>query len=219
MNVIRFVFLTLLLWFSLGVSANSQQGDLGRLGEITDQGTCKGIFSFRITRFLASKTSTKLFVAGWIVSNNSTQAGSSGRLKIYEKDGGEYKEVFNLHEKDSLDFREFGSLHSLALPGIVVNFSSDLDGDGPVWVVAMVQERFQIVYQGETSEIVDLDGNGIPEIFESIWPDGDGNPKRTTIHVWNGTKYQKLITSNWDSRFSKSVLGRITKYNKTRKSR
>lgn len=219
MNVIRFLFLTLLLWFGLGVDANSQQGDLGRVGEITDRGTCKGIISFRITRFLTTKTSTSLFVAGWFVSDNSaTKAGSSG-LKIYEKVGAEYKEVFNLDEKDALDFREFSTLHSLALPGIVVNFSSDLDGDGPVWVVALVQERFQIVYQGETSEIVDLDGNGIPEIFESIWPDGDGYPKSTTIHVWNGTKYQKLITSNWESRFSKSVLGRITKNNKTRKIR
>ena len=218
MNVIRFVFLTLLLCFGMVVDANSQQGDLGRVGEITDQSMCKGIFSFRITRFLSSKTSTRLFVAGWFVSNNnSTQAG--GRLKIFEKDGPEYKEVFNLEEKDTLDFREFGSLHSLALPGIVVNFSSDLDGDGPVWVVALVQEKFQIVYQGESSEIVDLDGNGIPEIFESIWPDGDGYPKSTTIQVWNGTKYQKLITSNWKSRFSKLVLGRITKYNKTRKIR
>ena len=218
MNVIRFVSLMLLLWFGLVVDANSQQGDLGRVGEITDQGTFKGIFSFRITRFLASKTSTRLFVAGWLVSNNSSpQADSSGRLKIYEKDGAQYKEVFNLEDKDTLAFGEFGSLHSLALPGIVVNFSSDLDGDGPVWVVALVQEKFQIVYQGESSEIVDLDGNGIPEIFESIWPDGDGYPKTTTIHVWNGTKYQKLITSNWESRFSKSVLGRIMKYNKTRK--
>lgn len=218
MNVIRFVFLTFLLGFGLVVDANSQQGDLGGVGEITDKGGCKGIFSFRITRFLASKTSTRLFVAGWFVSNNtSTRDGSSSRLKIYEKDGAEYKEVFNLEEKDTLDFREFGSLRSLALPGIVVNFSSDFDGDGPVWVVALVQEKFQVVYQGESSEIVDLDGDGISEIFESIWPDGDGYPKSTIIHVWNGTKYQRLITSKWESRFSKLVLGRITKYNKTRK--
>src|SRR5215204_4387658 len=129
MNVIRFMSLTLLLLFGLVVDAKSQAGDLGRLGEVIDQGTCKGIFSFRITRFEASKTSTRLFIAGWFATNNnSTHSGSSGRLIIFEKDGAGYKEVFNLAEKDTLDFREFGSLHSLALPGIVVNFSSDLDG-------------------------------------------------------------------------------------------
>ena len=100
-----------------------------------------------------------------------------------------------------------------------MNFSSDFDGAGSVWVVALVQEKFQIVYKGEHSEIVDLDGNDIPEIFESIWPDGDGYPKSTAIHVWNGTKYQKFISSKWTARFSQSVLGRIRKYNKTRQNR
>lgn len=218
MNSIRFTFLTLLLLFGLVVDANSQPCDFRRVDEVTDMGACKGIISFRVTRFEATTTSTRLFVAAWFGANtNSTDVGSSARLTIFEKDGADYKEVFNFVETDTLDFREFGPLHSLALPGIVVNFSSDLNGDGPVWVVAFVQEKFQIVYRGAASEIVDLDGNGIPEIFESIWPDGEGYPKRTTIHVWNGTNYQKLITSNWESRFSKSMLRQITKYNKSRK--
>jgi hypothetical protein len=51
-------------------------------------------------------------------------------------------------------------------------------------MVALVQDKFQVVYQGQTSEIVNLDGDGIPEIFESVWPDGDGYPKKTTIYVW-----------------------------------
>lgn len=100
-----------------------------------------------------------------------------------------------------------------------MNFSSDLDAAGPILVIALVQDTFQIVYRGETIEIVDLDGNGIPEIFESVWPDGDGYPKTTTIHVWNGTKYQKLITSKWEYRFSKLMLNRLRRHNKIRKDR
>lgn len=220
MNVIRmWLLLTLLACCGMPVDTMAQQGDLRGISELTDQGTLKGIFSFRITRFLESKTSTRLFVAAWFVSsNNPTEIDSGPRLVIFETDGATYKEVFNLEVKDSLDFNEFGSLNSLAVPGIVVNFSSDLDGAGPIWVIALVQDKFQIVYRGENSEIVDLDGNDIPEIFESIWPDGDGYPKSTTIHVWDGVKYQKLASSKWESRFSKLVLNQIRKYNRTRKS-
>ena len=219
MNVIRFVFLTTLLFCGLLVDTIAQPGDLEGVCEISGKGKLKGVHSFRITRFLSSKTSTRLFVAAWFVSdNNSSQTHARRRLVIFEQVGTIYREVFNLEEDDPLEFYGFGSLNSLAVPGIVVNFSSDLDGDGPVLVVAMVQDTFQVVYRGESCEIVDLDGNGIPEIFESIWPDGDGYPKSTTIYLWNGTKYRKLITTKWESRFSKMVLNRIRNRTRSRGS-
>jgi hypothetical protein len=221
MNLIRLVLLTSMLFCGLLVPTMAQPGDLERLCELSYKGKLKGVLSFRITRFQSPTTSTRLFVAAWFVSDKkSTEATSSRRLVIFEQVGEAYKEVFNLQENDPLEFRDFESLNSLTVPGIAVNFSSDLDdGAGPVLVVALVQDSFRIVYRGGTAEMVDLDGNGVPEFFESIWPDGDGYPKSTTIHVWNGTKYEKLITSSWQSRFSELVLNRVRKYEKTRRSR
>ena len=196
----------------------AQQRDLQNLSALSDKGNLRGVFSFPVVEFSSSKTKTRLFVAAWYDKGRESPTGRSS-LMVFEKDESQYREVFSFEIDESLDFREFGTLYSLVLPGFTVKFSDNLDGDGPVWVVALVQEKFQIVYQGESSEIVDLDGNGIPEIFESVWPDGDGYPTSTTIHVWNGTRYQKLITSNWQFRFRKSVFDRIAKYNKTRKIR
>jgi hypothetical protein len=36
----------------------------------------------------------------------------------------------------------------------------------------LVQAKFEVVYQGATSELVDLDGNGIPEILSQCGPMG-----------------------------------------------
>lgn len=213
MSVTRLVFLVSLLLGGMAVDTTAQPGDLERLCEMPTKGKLKGVFSFRTTKFLSSKTITRIFVATWSVSDSDAmQDEVRRRLVILEKDGASYKEVFNFEQKNPIEFQEFQSFNSLAVPGFVVHFSSDVNGVGPVLVIAMVQDNFRIVFQGESSEIVDLDGNGIPEVFESIWPDGDGYPKSTTIYVWNGMKYQKLITSNWESRFSARVLKRIRRY-------
>ena len=84
-------------------------------------------------------------------------------------------------------------------------------------MVALVQDKFQVVYQGQTSEIVNLDGDGIPEIFESVWPDGNGYSTTTTIYVWDGLRYRQLTTAKWEYPFSISVLNRLKMYRRSRK--
>ena len=114
------------------------------------------------------------------------------------------------------NFFETGQIKNANGEVVATYAQISIDDRGPTLVVALVQEKFEVVYQGATSEVVDLDGNGIPEIFESVWPDGDGYPRTTTIHVWDGVKYRKLTTSRWEYRFSRSVLNRVRNYNKAK---
>jgi hypothetical protein len=58
---------------------------------------------------------------------------------------------------------------------------------------------------------LDLNGDGFPEIFESSWPDGDGSPKATTVHVWSGKNYRTLMKTSWRNRFGPGVFSAVEK--------
>jgi hypothetical protein len=60
---------------------------------------------------------------------------------------------------------------------------SGISDRGPAPVVVLVHGKFQVVYEGDESEFVDLDADGISEILESTWPDGDGFPKNASIYA------------------------------------
>jgi hypothetical protein len=194
-----------------------QPSDPGYICDIS-RGEIQGVVSFKAVRFLASQTSMRSFLAVWREPEKGGVSSTPGQLVICEKNGLLYKEVFRFEDKARMEFLEFAPLSSLTVPGVVVTFAPDIVGwKGPTLIVALVQDKFEIVFEGGTSEVVDLDGNGIPEIFESVWPDGDGYPRRTLIHVWDGVKYRKLTSSKWEYRFSRSVLNRLRGYSKTRK--
>ncbi len=215
-NLIRLV---MLLAASLGglTPTLGQSGGLEELCETPRDEKIQAVLSFSATRVLASHTSVRSFLAVWHEGKNGGPVNTTpGQLVVCEKNGLRYKEVFRFEDRAQMGFLEFAPLSSLTVPGLVVTFSSDTGWNGPTLVVALVQEKFEVVYQGATSELVDLDGNGIPEIFESVWPDGDGYPRTTTIHVWDGVKYRKLTTSRWEYRLSRSVLSRVRSYNKAK---
>lgn len=217
MNLIR---LFVIVIASLGglIPILGQSGDPGDICKIPSR-EIQGVVTFKAVKLLASQTSMKSFLAVWHEPENGGRVTSTpGQLVICERNGLTYKEVFRFEDKARMEFLEFAPLSSLTVPGVVVTFASDIVGwKGPTVVVALLNEKFGIVYEGGTSEVIDLDGNGIPEIFESVWPDADGYPKRTTIHVWDGVKYRKLMTSRWEYRFSRLVLNRLRSYSKTKK--
>ena len=215
-NSIRLVMLLVALLGGLTPTL-AQSGGLEKLCETPGDQKIQAVLSFSATRVLASQTNVRSFLAVWHEREDGGPGRDhQGRLVVYERDGLRCKEVFRFEDKAQMEIQELAPLSSLTVPGVVVTFSSDISMNGPTLVVALVQEKFEVVYRGATSELVDLDGNGIPEIFESMWPDGDGYPRTTTIHVWDGVKYRKFTTSRWEDRFSRSVLTRVKSYNKAK---
>lgn len=174
-------------------------------------GLLKGILSFKAITFASSRTNTRDFIAVWYEKAVKTNKANEETLVIYERKGDDYEELFNFVEKSQRKFRGFAPLGSLQVPGVIVTFSSEEDLNGETAVIAFVDNKFQFVYKGNTSEFVDLDGDGITEIFESFWPNGDGFPKKTIVHIWNGSVYVKLYETKWEDRFSRNTQALLKK--------
>lgn len=132
-------------------------------------------------------------------------------LAIYAVRDGEFSEVFRLMSEAADDPWEKlvplcdSRLIGVALQsGIITNYDS-------VKVIALVGGKFQSVFEGSSSEFSHLNDDGVPEIFESMWPDGDGYPTTTTVHVWNGKKYSRLMKVSFRKRFGPTVQTAISR--------
>jgi hypothetical protein len=127
-------------------------------------------------------------------------------LVIYELRNREPAEVFRINSSPEDVWQRLIALDAFSLPGLTIQSSHSFTDNDAALVIALVDGKFQVVFRGLTSEILDLNGDGIPEIFESMWPDGDGYPKTTTVHVWSGKTYRPLMKTSWRNRFGPGIL-------------
>jgi len=106
---------------------------------------------------------------------------------------------FRTLKSDQMEASRFPSttkseiIGALNLSGVIIQSSHSFTDYDAALVIALVNGKFKVVFSGGTSEILDLNADGVPEIFDSMWPDGDGHPKTTSIHVWNGKTYVPLM--------------------------
>jgi hypothetical protein len=132
-------------------------------------------------------------------------------LVIFELRNGEPAEVFRIVSQPEDVWQRLMPLEALGLPGLTIQSSHSFTDNDAALVIALVDGKFQVVFRGGTSEILDLNGDGVSEVFESMWPDGDGYPKATTIHVWSGKNYRALMKTSWRKRFGPGVLSSVEK--------
>lgn len=193
--------------FLLTCSHTSVRGQVGRLenlGQLEGRGTIKAVVSMR--------THDRLYVAIWYAAP-SAQAphAPENSLRVYERGPGGYVETFRFDDRGHSTWEHLSSFDSPRLPGFVLFNASGASDRGPATVVGLVGNKFQVVYEGGESEFVDLNADGIAEIFESVWPDGDGFPRSTTVHLWDGRSYKRLMTVGWPERFSTRVRKSVEK--------
>ncbi len=184
-----------LLWLA-APSAYAQAGNFGNLEKIPKLGEIKELTSF-----------TESHLAVWYSNVRKDQSPSyEAFLVIYEMRYREPAEVFRINSSPEDQWQRLIPLSTFNLTGLTVQSSHSFTDYDAALVIALVNEKFQVVFRGGTSEILDLNGDGIPEIFESMWPDGDGYPKTTTIHVWSGKTYRPLMKTSWRNRFGPGIL-------------
>lgn len=124
-------------------------------------------------------------VAVWYSNVRKDQTPSyEAFLVIFDLRDGEPAEVFRIVSSTEDVWQRLIPLDALSLPGLIIQSSHGFTDNDAALVIALVNGNFQVVFRGGTSEILDLNGDGVPEVFESMWPDGDGYPKATSIHVW-----------------------------------
>lgn len=198
------VFLAAVVWvvlFCLVPSLQAQPRNFGDLGKLPKLGDV-----------LAITNLDESHLAVWygIVDKNAIPSYWDV-LAIYAVKDGEFSEVFRLKSEPADDPWEKlvplcdSRLIGVALQtGVITNYDS-------VQVIALVGGKFQSVFKGSSSEFTDLNDDGVPEIFESDWPDGDGYPTTTTVHVWNGKKYSRLMKVSFRKRFGPTVQTAISR--------
>lgn len=89
---------------------------------------------------------------------------------------GQFETVFKMDTLDpdrpQVGWDELTVFPSFRLPGVVL-WGSVLNARDEAKVVCYVDGRFQIVAHTSTADFLDLDGDGIPEIFTGRWGGGD----------------------------------------------
>lgn len=180
-------------------SAFAQPGSFGDLGKIPKLGEIRGLTSF-----------SESYLAVWYSNVRKDQIPSyEAFLVIFELRNGEPAEVFRLVSSPEDLWQRLIPLDALSLPGLSIQSSHSFTDNDAALVIALVDGKFQVVFRGGTSEILDLNGDGVPEVFESMWPDGDGYPTFTTIHVWSGRNYRVLMKTSWRNRFGPGVRSSV----------
>lgn len=187
---------------------SKEDSNQSSLEDIVKKGGVQAIISFG--------SPDKTFLAIWYrIRQESEIPITNNSLIIFERKKEKYEEVFRFDDKGGNQLWQYlAQFGTPNFPGVAIISLGNDYFYGPTIVIALVDNKFKVVYQGGTSEFVDLDGNGIPEIFESNWPNGDGSPQMTTVYVWDGKIYTPIMKSKWDERFSHSIISAVESYSK-----
>ena len=182
-------------------SLQAQPGNFGDLGKLPKLGDVRAITNL---------DESHLAVWYGILDKNAVPSYWDV-LAIYAVKDGEFSEVFRLKSEAGDEFwAKLVPLCDSRLIGVALQTGVITNYD-QVRVIALVEGKFQSVFEGSTSEFTDLNDDGVPEIFESDWPDGDGYPTTTTVHLWNGKKYSRLMKISFRKRFGPTVQTAIAR--------
>jgi hypothetical protein len=193
-----FLWIGTLLWLA-APCAYAQPGSFGDLERIPKLGEIRGLTSISESHLVV-----------WYSNVRKDHFPSyEAFLVIYEMRDREPAEVFRINSSPEDMWQRLIPLGAFNLTGLTIQSSHSFTDYDAALVIALVDGKFKVVFSGGTSEIVDLNADGVPEIFDSMWPDGDGYPKTTSIHVWNGKTYRPLMKTSWRNRFGSGVRSSV----------
>jgi hypothetical protein len=205
---VRRTLLATLALCALSAGARGQAEDAGFDASVPKLGEIRGLTTLR-GRVEEAEYEEKSFLAVWYYNLRTDQKQFPRHetfLVIFEPQQEGYREVFRYDAKEfDKGWTDIVPLDARLLAGLHIKIPGVSDDDGAV-VVALVGGKFRVVFDGETSEFVDLNQDGFPEVLESQWPDGDGHPKWTRVHVWNGKSYKFLMRVAFRQRLGLPVL-------------
>lgn len=192
--------LCLLSLVTFGTLARAQSGDFTDFEKLPKLGVVRAIHSL-----------DESHLAVWYWSNKEDFMQTDGSiLVIYEVKNGAFSEVFKLKSTVDGGWNRIEPLCDTRLTAIKIESGTITNYDSAI-IIALVDGKFQKVFEGSTSEFRDLNEDGIPELFEAEWPDGDGYPTTATVHFWNGKTYKRLMKVSYRKRFGPVVQAAVAK--------
>lgn len=110
------------------------------------------------------------------------------------------------------DWDTLATLNGSVLNGFVLWWTGPDSFFGKTVVFAFVDGKFTNAYGGDyPSEIVDIDGDGVPEIIGSRI-DMNGDTKGCKIYLWNGSVYKFVMNVQFEDRLGRRVLNAVRQY-------
>jgi hypothetical protein len=131
-----------------------------RLNELPSLGELRGVATYNGDDKIT-------YVAAWYWVGSTTKIAGDSLLVVFESGGNGFHERFRTKSGLVNLWEQLRALPSGAFPGFIIETSQTItDHDGDL-LVAMVNGKFKVVYQGAVSEFVDFNADGYPEILES----------------------------------------------------
>jgi len=130
-------------------------------------------------------------------------------LKIYRPEGSVLVEEFSLSKTEAEEWGElevFPSPSSLA--GVVLYKAEDYSRSGAK-VICWVKGQWQTVFEGSDVDFVDIDLDGIPEIFTEEREHENGPPDWVHVWVWDGSRYVELQRVRFQQLYATDLIQRI----------
>ena len=191
-----------LICYLTPLSAFAQSGVFGDLRDVPRLGEVNGVISFN--------DSENSYLAVWYRPER-VKGTDTDFLVIFRRNDQKYNEVFRLNNDVIQIWQHFVPFGTSRLTGLMIQSSETISDYDWAIVIALVGGEFKVVYRGVTSDLIDLNADGYFEILESSWPDGDGEPRTTTIHVWDGRIYRPLMKVSWNNRFGAKIRAAVSK--------
>jgi len=121
---------------------------------------------------------------------------------------------------EGCDWERLVSLNGGSLQGFVLWMDHPDYWFGKTRVIVLNNGKFKRAYESNfSSEVVDINGDGFPEMIDSRWPDGDGRPQSSAIYIWNGDTYILLMRVPWVDRLGSKVLKAVSEGTKPYRKR
>jgi hypothetical protein len=134
------------------------------------------------------------------------------QVEFFEVEKGKWLKL-GTFKNDTYAWQSVASLPDGQLVGFVLRSEAGDYWYGSTKVFCIINGKAQAVYDNVMStEIVDLNADGYPDLLASGWPDGDGGPSTTDVYVWKKSIYKKVLTVPFRSRYGLRVVKAISRF-------
>jgi hypothetical protein len=134
---------------------------------------------------------------------------SGGMLKIYRPEGSVLVQEFSLSKREEEEWGELEVFPSQWSPfGVVLYKTGDYSRSG-AQVICWVKGHWETVFEGSYVDFVDIDLDGVPEIFTEERKQDTGPPDWVHVWVWDGSRYVDVERIRFQKLYATDVIQRI----------
>ena len=147
------------------------------------------------------------------------ETSNSNTLRMFAGPLDDLSLVYSVTDSESkISWTEMDQFPSIRLPGVVLWGSETMERDSAT-VICHTTKGFRVVFEGFGVSFLELDNDGIPEVFSSSYPEFDAgytdDRHEFMVHTWNGTEFVLVKKFQvWEKRFSNDIIRAVREVKK-----